>query len=105
MKSKYSTASFTTKGKVREMIKFIKGYECLEGTKRTTIIYISRTKEYEFKISEIETEIEYRKVRLSVTEISSREIHTPRVVYVKSVEDMIKVANAMAERERGKRNG
>lgn len=85
------------------MINFIKGYECV-GI-RTTIVYISRTKEYEFKISEIETEIEYRKVRLSVTEISSREIHTPRVVYGKSVEDMINIANTIAERERSKENG
>lgn len=88
------------------MIKFIKGYECVGArTKRTTIVYISRTKEYEFKISEIETEIEYRKVRLSVTEISSREIRTPRVVYGKSIEDMINIANTMAERERSESNG
>lgn len=86
-----------------EMINFIKGYECV-GI-RTTTIYISRTKGYEFKISEVETEIEYRKVRLSVTEISSREIHTPRVVYGKSIEDMMNIANAMAERERSKENG
>lgn len=91
-------ALYATKGKVKIMIKFIKGYECV-GV-RTTTIYISRTKEYEFKISEIETEIEYRKVRLSVTEISSREIRTPRVVYGKSIEDMMNIANAMAERER-----
>ena len=83
------------------MINFIKGYECVGvRTKRTTTVYISHTKGYEFKISEVETEIEYRKVRLSVTEISSREIHTPRVVYGKSIEDMMRIANAMAERER-----
>ena len=55
------------------MIKFIKGYECV-GV-RTTTVYISRTKGYEFKISEVETEIEYR-----------------------SVEDMIRIANTMVER-------
>lgn len=73
------------------MVRFIKGYEC----RKTTAMFFGRTHRYEFKISEVETE----KVRLIITEISARKIHTPRVVYGKSVEDMIKLANVMAERE------